>query len=209
MLKKVFFSSEKYFIWLAEWISSCRVSPQLEFYNIDNPGWSIEICLDNLDLKCSELEYRHIELSKDSWFGIGVNNNKFNAAGDPMKLPYLLAAFKLFIEQGYTSLDNLEVKFDKRDVLVRLADWYKEECDGDWEHQYGINLQFSSSTNLMWKIKVDLDYTLLEDLNFEGNYHLNNIEYIYSFSMSKFNGIATLNSLYFLLGKFVDFIEEE
>ena len=40
------------------------------------------------------------------------------------------------------------------DALDRLAAWYAEQLDGEWEHDYGITL--SSLDNPGWWLKVDL-----------------------------------------------------
>jgi hypothetical protein len=45
------------------------------------------------------------------------------------------------------------------DVLSRLAAWYAEQLDGDWEHDYGITI--TSLDNPGWWLKVDLTGTEL------------------------------------------------
>jgi hypothetical protein len=48
--------------------------------------------------------------------------------------------------------------------LVRLQNWYKNNCNGDWEHSYGINI--GTLDNPGWKITIDLEETDLEKLIF-------------------------------------------
>jgi hypothetical protein len=43
--------------------------------------------------------------------------------------------------------------------LDRLADWYAEQTDGEWEHGYGITL--STLDNPGWLLEVDLADTEL------------------------------------------------
>ncbi|WP_209980006.1 Imm53 family immunity protein [Paenibacillus eucommiae] len=42
--------------------------------------------------------------------------------------------------------------------------WYAENCDGDWEHCYGIRV--STIDNLGWAIDIQLEGTYLEDMDF-------------------------------------------
>lgn len=46
------------------------------------------------------------------------------------------------------------------DVLSFVGEWYKEQCNGDWEHQYGIRLE--TLDNPGWFLKVDLVETPLQ-----------------------------------------------
>ncbi|WP_233398547.1 immunity 53 family protein [Luteimonas sp. MC1828] len=50
------------------------------------------------------------------------------------------------------------------DQLSRLRDWYAAQCDGDWEHSYGIKLE--TLDNPGWLIYIDLADTELQDKPF-------------------------------------------
>ncbi|KUL23378.1 Imm53 family immunity protein [Streptomyces regalis] len=39
-------------------------------------------------------------------------------------------------------------------ALAGLVRWYRSQCDGDWEHEYGVRL--ASLDNPGWHIEVDL-----------------------------------------------------
>ena len=45
-----------------------------------------------------------------------------------------------------------------------LNEWYRRQCDGDWEHQYGI--QMETLDNPGWSIEIDLAETELEARSF-------------------------------------------
>jgi hypothetical protein len=47
------------------------------------------------------------------------------------------------------------------DALRWLMEWFKSNCDGDWEHGYGIRIE--TLDNPGWIIKIDLTDTPLED----------------------------------------------
>ena len=48
--------------------------------------------------------------------------------------------------------------------LEFLQDWYSSNCDGDWEHSFGIKIE--TLDNPGWAITVDLENTEWEDLQF-------------------------------------------
>jgi hypothetical protein len=53
------------------------------------------------------------------------------------------------------------------EILQWIQQWYKEQCDGDWEHSYGITIE--SLDNPGWLVKVDLENTKLEDETLQYN----------------------------------------
>jgi hypothetical protein len=49
-------------------------------------------------------------------------------------------------------------------TLQRLQDWYRSQCDGDWEHTYGVEI--GTLDNPGWSVKIDLTDTALESAAF-------------------------------------------
>jgi hypothetical protein len=45
------------------------------------------------------------------------------------------------------------------DELERLADWYRDQCDGDWEHQNCVTL--TTLDNPGWRLDVQLTDTAM------------------------------------------------
>jgi hypothetical protein len=43
------------------------------------------------------------------------------------------------------------------DTINWLQDWYKQNCDGDWEHSYGINIY--TVDNPGWSVNIELTDT--------------------------------------------------
>lgn len=43
------------------------------------------------------------------------------------------------------------------DELRFLEDWYAQQCDGDWEHGWGVSLE--TLDNPGWRLTVDLEGT--------------------------------------------------
>ena len=51
------------------------------------------------------------------------------------------------------------------EVIERIQAWYAAQCDGDWEHQYGISID--TLDNPGWRVMVDLSGTSLENITFQ------------------------------------------
>jgi hypothetical protein len=49
-------------------------------------------------------------------------------------------------------------------ALQRLQQWYKSQCDGDWEHGYGVRI--GTVDNPGWTLEVDLTDTPLQYKSF-------------------------------------------
>lgn len=55
-----------------------------------------------------------------------------------------------------------------KEIIERIQDWYKINCNGDWEHHYGYKIE--TLDNPGWAIKIDLAETALDNLKFEKEY---------------------------------------
>jgi len=55
------------------------------------------------------------------------------------------------------------------DSLNWLMQWYLRECNGDWEHTYGVEI--GTLDNPGWALKIDLRKTTLEGRSFERDTH--------------------------------------
>jgi hypothetical protein len=49
-------------------------------------------------------------------------------------------------------------------ILTRLQDWYRSQCDGDWERQYGIKI--NTLDNPGWQVQIELNDTPLKSAAF-------------------------------------------
>jgi Immunity protein 53 len=45
--------------------------------------------------------------------------------------------------------------------LERISNWYLSQCNGDWEHSFGVEVQ--TLDNPGWFVKIDLAETELEE----------------------------------------------
>lgn len=60
---------------------------------LDNPGWSLTAGLDANDLARKPIPHQEIERDDRDWIDIGVEENKFVAAGGPENLREILTKF--------------------------------------------------------------------------------------------------------------------
>jgi len=52
-------------------------------------------------------------------------------------------------------------KMGNMDSLSLLEKWYSSQCDGDWEHQYGVKLE--TLDNPGWTLEIDICRTAARD----------------------------------------------
>lgn len=50
-------------------------------------------------------------------------------------------------------------------ALTALQEWYVAQCDGDWEHRYGMRI--GTLDNPGWSLSIDLENTGLADAAFD------------------------------------------
>ena len=49
--------------------------------------------------------------------------------------------------------------------LMWLSEWFSHQCDGDWEHEYGIRI--GTLDNPGWRLRISLIGTNLENKEFK------------------------------------------
>jgi hypothetical protein len=49
-------------------------------------------------------------------------------------------------------------------VFRSIQDWYAAQCDGDWEHEFGVKI--ATLDNPGWSVSIDLAGTALENAEF-------------------------------------------
>lgn len=94
------------------------------------------------------------------------------------------------------------------EILKWIEQWYLSHCDGDWEHQYGVEI--TTIDNPGWSIKIDLAETDLEHLDIEYSMVENGEDNWYGYSVKKsmFKAAGDPNKLQFLLELFRKTVEE-
>ncbi|WP_345686366.1 immunity 53 family protein [Novipirellula caenicola] len=66
---------------------------------------------------------------------------------------------------SFSSVENGDVKSSRwasqvTDSLTQLQQWYLANCNGDWEHRYGVSI--ATLDNPGWSLKIELTGTPCE-----------------------------------------------
>ena len=93
-------------------------------------------------------------------------------------------------------------------LLDWIIQWYFSKCDGQWEHEYGVNI--CTIDNPGWMVEIDILETELEDKQFTP-IEIENSETDWlrcKVADGKFLGYGDPNKLLLILGAFKKWYEE-
>ena len=127
---------------------------------LDNPGWMIEIDLFQTYLKNKKFEEIDIEKTPNNWLQCNVSNYKFQGFGGPENLKDIISIFN-----AWNAPPNFPLRSSDDTELLWLQKWYLSQCNGDWEHMFGISIKTTSRPG--WAILINLAETNLEGFPFE------------------------------------------
>ncbi len=89
------------------------------------------------------------------------------------------------------------------EYIKRIQEWYKSNCDGDWEHSFGLSI--TTLDNPGWRVEIDLEETGLEDSVFEKNIDNGDDDWIMiKTEKNKFIGNGDPNKLNDILKIFIE-----
>jgi hypothetical protein len=93
-------------------------------------------------------------------------------------------------------------------LLEWLQHWYAAECDGDWEHQFGVKID--TLDNPGWVVKVDLFETELHDLSIEYLHEERSEQDWLGIELlqQRFRGVGDLSKLTVILERFRQLVEQ-
>ena len=93
-------------------------------------------------------------------------------------------------------------------MIEWLTDWYRSECNGDWEHTYGI--QIDTIDNPGWSLKIDLLETSHEGKKMSMKLlNSDNDWYDINSNGEVFTAFGDISKLSFLIGAFKEFIDND
>jgi hypothetical protein len=92
------------------------------------------------------------------------------------------------------------------DLFHKLENWYSSQCDGEWEHQFGIAIE--TLDNPGWEVTIDLDETKWCDLIYEKRIGIiEQSSWMWaSISECKFQGSGDTSKLNEIITTFFEFI---
>ena len=149
-------------IWLEKWyiINSNKDWEKragIQIATVDNPGWYVTINLSGTEYQDRNFPYVKFDYGDNDWYFCLRRNNNFEASGNPFKLSKIIEVFLNWINKDKKKFEDDKIDF--------LQIWYQNQCDGDWEHEFGIEI---NTVNLQdWKVEIDLIYTELESKPFD------------------------------------------
>ncbi|MDI7164983.1 Imm53 family immunity protein [Leptospira santarosai] len=148
------------FDWLIQWYSDqCNgiweLENQIKIYTVSNPGWTFKVGLKSTILENYEIESDPIETEETDWYLYYIRDAVYKASGDPSKLPTLVGIFQS-IWEGKEFIYSPESKT----MFSWLMEWYQSQCDGDWEHEYGIEINTNGDRG--WQVKIEVNFTELD-----------------------------------------------
>ena len=99
-------------------------------------------------------------------------------------------------------------------TIQRIQEWYARQCNGDWEHSYGVKID--TLDNPGWWVKIELTGTDLEGKTFEAiqkglqeNGHPSEKEWICcSVKGNLFDGAGDSSKLEMILQTFLDWMDK-
>ncbi len=66
---------------------------------------------------------------------------------------YIPKVIKMSHQQKRVKITNQKIY--AMSILIWLQEWFKSQCDGDWEHSYGIKLE--SLDNPGWSVTIETE----------------------------------------------------
>jgi len=173
--------------WLLNWFNSkCdgqwELGEAFVIGTLDNPGWCFWIRTEQTELQNQNFQKIRIDRTEDDWVRCYIEEGMFKGCGGPSNLPEVLQIFRDWAESAeihtQTSPKSLRLVHQNlkpqtfqintthnKDNLTWLTDWFYSQCDGDWEHCFGIGINNLNGSEGFFK--VGISETELEDKPFE------------------------------------------
>ena len=134
----------------------------LKIDTLDNPGWMLIIDLCGTQLGDHSFEEIDFEQPDGKWIQCSIANGQFQGFGGPLNLEGLIKIFLSWNNKYSVPKNSLDMDDDD---LIWIQDWYKSQCDGDWEHQFGIKVE--TLDNPGWSIQISIQETELQNKEFQ------------------------------------------
>ncbi|MCW6653757.1 immunity 53 family protein [Aerococcaceae bacterium NML210727] len=127
------------------------------FNTLDNPGWIVKVS-SPLFRGIERTSIHKEDETEARWFYHYIKDGILYAVGDEMKLVRIASEIMAYFK--------MEQKFDSEiEGLNYLQEWYTFECDGFWEHLYGVSGEINAEGHCL--MSIDLDETYWDEEPFE------------------------------------------
>ncbi len=159
--------------WLSNWLESqYKISWQgqhiVTMGTLDNPGWTFQLKVDETTMQNQPFSEIIINRTERNWIDCFVRDGWFLGAGGLYNLPEIVQIFRNWVVEGKSrGLDSAELQrlANQTGDLFWLTEWFAWQCDGDWEHCYGISIDNNDGQS--WSFEIRFGDTELENQPFE------------------------------------------
>ena len=96
------------------------------------------------------------------------------------------------------------------DIIKKIQDWYKSNCNGDWEYDWGVKI--GTIDNPGWSVEINLNATILESKRFKEvkyNYKKEDDWYRCWIENKAWRGVGSPQHLETILKIFLDWARHE
>ncbi len=159
--------------WLLKWLESqykgsWQGQSVVSIGTLDNPGWVFDVNIDRISQQNPPFSKIKIERSEHDWISCFIEDGWFMGAGGPHNLPEIMQIFRNWVVEGKSrelnSIELQELSHQTGD-LFWLTEWFAWQCDGDWEHSYGVSIRNNDGQS--WSFKIRFGDTELENQPFK------------------------------------------
>ena len=185
----------------------------LKIETLDNPGWNFEGFLDNnksFQKRPYKLDFNtgtnYVE-DAEVWFLSQMLGEAYDSAGDPTKLLDMLDIFLSWINDEPIDWKN-DNHLEKDNYLLDWVQrWFISNCNGDWEHGYGINMEYTKETG--WYVYFNVNHTSMYDCKFDKKDKKGKKKWLtFEVNENSFIGRGDSSKLEEILQTFHDWVEE-
>lgn len=138
---------------------------------LDNPGWYLSINIEKTELQYKEFKKIAVERTDNDWIFCKSKDGVFEGDCGLFNFPEMLNVFRKWAENPNSKIiedatnDIIKVSMSFDNSLEWLFKWFSNQCDGDWEHGMGVNIE--TLANPGWLIKINIEETVLQSKEFE------------------------------------------
>ena len=133
---------------------------KIQIETFDNSGWGITVSLP-LTVETDRKSILHERSSEEDWIFLFEETGQVRAGGDEQKLVRMIQLIANYFRIPKHSPQLVETL----PLITYIQTWYTFECDGFWEHLYGVQGEINSDGKC--RFVIDLDETYWEEEPFE------------------------------------------
>lgn len=99
-------------------------------------------------------------------------------------------------------------KANNMDNIEKLQQWYASQCNGDWEHSYGVHID--TLDNPGWRVAITIEDTDLEEVTMpQIEQDAGDSDWVRCWiEDKKFQGVGDPTKLNFILAKFHELVQQ-